>query len=106
MPVVPGNQNSQLWQLTSLTHQEQVSDSATANNSFFARPVIRAYFALAILDAVLELTFELVGGASLGVGRLLIGEAASEEPHFVLPSLARSFRIIHLSQCDSCCSLF
>lgn len=87
-------------------HASASAAIATANNSFFARPVIRAYVALAILDAVLELTFELVGGASLGVGRLLIGEAASEEPHFVLPSLARSFRIIHLSQCDSCCSLF
>lgn len=85
-------------------HASASAAIATANNSFFARPVIRAYFALAILDAVLELTFELVGGASLG--RLQIGEAASEEPHFVLPSLARSVRIIHLSQCDSCCSLF
>jgi len=85
-------------------HASASAAIATANNSFFARPVIRASFALAILDAVLELTFELVGGASLR--RLLIGEAASEEPHFVLPSLARSVRIIHLSQCDSCCSLF
>ena len=84
-------------------HASASAAIATANNSFFARPVIRAYFALAILDAVLELTFELVGGASLGP--LLIGEAASEEPH-LLPSLAPSVRIIHLSQCDSCCSLF
>jgi hypothetical protein len=28
MPVVLGNQNLKLWQLTSLTHQEQVSHSA------------------------------------------------------------------------------
>jgi len=71
-------------------HASASAAIAAANNSFCALPVGRAVFALAILAAILELTFQLVGGKSLGP--LLLGAEASEEMH-LLPNLARSVRI-------------
>ncbi len=59
-------------------HASASAAIAAANNSFCALPVGRSVFALAILAAILELTFELVGGKSLGP--LLIGGAASAKP--------------------------